>query len=461
MNLPSRSYLTRHWPRFDPSQRTKRTKLRLLGMVTVVACCSIGYSLLYLGQRRLLYAVHDNLWLPIKGTVYTWFHPWSLIWCVFAGLLFGYCLIGFLGSRSLLRPLHLRLCHFFLGWRIAHPMMMQWTRIMLRVGIVPLMSLLVLRRKRKRLLATMWLKPAHRVSASHCKQLIALTRTGMVWTRMCYKGQESDQEEVDLWRETMMLLQSILPELPEKKLEKFSKLRSSLMMEGVEALLKLARCANLRELTERAVTAPPFSECTLAYEWLLVIADAHLARALGLQDAVEVSRKLHECLLKHGPMRRNEIMRHASVLQQQWHRGSMAEKPHDKLPEQAPAFWGRLTMDIILSFAEKQGEPAPALAWFHAVEALDLLLGMNEENNTGAFISHMLSPDDYRRLSVLAGARMQACHKQWKQSPLFTEDILKTDDFKWIQTRTTNLFDAAGPHMRPADLFKDTRHGNP
>jgi len=452
-----RSHLTRLWPRFDGSERSKRVKDRQLIVGLVLVCTVVLFAALFFFRRTWLYGVHDYVWLPIKGTVYTWCHPWSLIWCVYAILLYLFLMTSFLLSRSFLRRIHLRVIHMFLESSGMTSLMMSWSRFVMIFGVVPRMSLLALNRKRKRLIARLLGNPIQKPLMRRCKKLVELTRMGMVWMRMCSKGKEGNVQALLLWRETLMLLQSFRPNVAADKRAKLSGLQAEMVAEGLDDFLSLLGCA----ASQLAVADDnAFSEPVLAYEWLLLLADDGLAVKLGASDQKRATQLFEERMLKQLPLRRNDMAVRKTILQLNWDSAPSGLIAAFQLPQKQAALWGRFAMDLVLSFSEMRGDPSFAQAWFKTVEALDLLLSLDEKSDPEArtFIQDMLTPDNYRRLAALEAVFMNIRFKQWHRSSLVTEEVLGTPDLAWIQTRTSNLLEAAGPEMRPLLQFKDGPH---
>lgn len=71
---------------------------------------------------RLLYSLHDTVFLPIKGHAYTAMLPISMIWWGFGALLLALVLASWLSDRSFLRRPHATLTR----WLVGMPLMSGW-----------------------------------------------------------------------------------------------------------------------------------------------------------------------------------------------------------------------------------------------------------------------------------------------------------------------------------------------
>jgi hypothetical protein len=91
------------------------------------------------GAGYLLYWIHDNVYLPIKGYTYTLFFPTSLVWWLSGStvlILWGIC---WLSDRSLVRRPHILLLRWSLGRHLSHPLLLACARLFARLGLQPQM----------------------------------------------------------------------------------------------------------------------------------------------------------------------------------------------------------------------------------------------------------------------------------------------------------------------------------
>lgn len=134
-------------------RRTTRTRL-LLRWVLVLAIIFVVLLVVLLIQRRLLpadssgrllYQLHDDLFLPLRGHLYTRWLPLSaIVWGIGLTIL-GLNLLSWLFGGSLIRAPHLWLLRRRVQQPARHQGLLRWARIYRQLGVRPhLLRLMVL-----------------------------------------------------------------------------------------------------------------------------------------------------------------------------------------------------------------------------------------------------------------------------------------------------------------------------
>ncbi|SFQ97440.1 hypothetical protein SAMN04515673_101477 [Poseidonocella sedimentorum] len=122
------------------SGRTRRFALRLLGGATILglfALIGAGVVLEWFpktGPTLLFYIFHDQVWLPVRGTVWTADFPGVLIWVVpVVGLLLAIS-VEFFGLWGILRRTQVKVLRFLLRGRGAG-FVLSWHRAIMPFGL--------------------------------------------------------------------------------------------------------------------------------------------------------------------------------------------------------------------------------------------------------------------------------------------------------------------------------------
>lgn len=127
-----------------PRPHGRRRMLRR-GVGLLAVLLGVGFLAYHTGEQnfamqglgRALYWVHDVLWLPVKGWVWTRFFPYSLIVCLLALLGFGVWVFRFLTGVPLLRGRHQAWTGWALRKPVLQPLLLWGARRLEGVGVTP------------------------------------------------------------------------------------------------------------------------------------------------------------------------------------------------------------------------------------------------------------------------------------------------------------------------------------
>jgi hypothetical protein len=174
------------------------------------ASLAIAGSTLWIQLRRealgessiaqLLYQLHDQVFLRLKGYTYTLFFPTSLIWYGIAGLLFGLWLLFFLADRSLVRQPHMWLLRFVVGQSWLHKSLVAGARRFLRLGIPSDLLQAIVEHQHTLALEAFTDEPVNKP-----KRLIQLT-TLLIELRLLRQTRSDTLRAACIWQATLLLL---------------------------------------------------------------------------------------------------------------------------------------------------------------------------------------------------------------------------------------------------------------
>jgi len=77
----------------------------------------------------VLYWLHDEIYLLIKGYTYTWAYPYSLLWWLTGLVLFAYWLFSYLTDIPWLRGFHIKIIRFFLFHNVLCGVLKTWIKL--------------------------------------------------------------------------------------------------------------------------------------------------------------------------------------------------------------------------------------------------------------------------------------------------------------------------------------------
>ncbi len=142
-----RSPLLAPMPRYRKPGRAARVTRRMLACAILAGAfvalqLSVPTKRLGAGQAaKVLYWLHDNVYLWLKGHLFTQFFPFGLAICLLILALLAPQLAGYVADRSLLRRPHLRLLRRVvaapIGIFAAHALLRRGAAVLKRVGVQP------------------------------------------------------------------------------------------------------------------------------------------------------------------------------------------------------------------------------------------------------------------------------------------------------------------------------------
>lgn len=110
--------------------RIRRIKNRVIIALSIFLILSgIAYRWFepqYIGY--VLYWLHDEIYLLIKGYTYTWGYPYSLLWWLTGLVLSGYWLLTYLTDIPLLRAFHIKIIRFCLYHNVLRGVLKTWIK---------------------------------------------------------------------------------------------------------------------------------------------------------------------------------------------------------------------------------------------------------------------------------------------------------------------------------------------
>ena len=111
--------------------RIRRVKIRIIITLSIFLILSgVAYRWFepqYIGY--VLYWLHDEIYLLIKGYTYTWAYPYSLLWWLTGLVLSAYWLFSYLTDIPWLRAFHIKIIRFFLFHNVLRGVLKTWIKL--------------------------------------------------------------------------------------------------------------------------------------------------------------------------------------------------------------------------------------------------------------------------------------------------------------------------------------------
>ncbi|HSR67056.1 MAG TPA: hypothetical protein VLU25_03880 [Acidobacteriota bacterium] len=383
----------------------------LATLVWVIAARAVDAE----GPGRVLYALHDYLYLPLRGYLWEWAYPWSLaVWVplIFLGLLWG---ASYLWGRSLASGAQA----FLLRRLLARPA----TRaLLMRAARAGLPSSLL-----REAVACELEVAKFRLQAEGASSLAALL------AELASLDQDSDlclQAAVE-WVETLAVSPGDSSRSPLEQAFQWLMLPSD---KGERAQRHpFSWSALARDLRDAGAPADTFGEeeARLPEEQLRRI------RLNRLGESIERRRRLLE-----EELRRLELERRQDRLALMARRQRPLPLPAAQLPAA-----GRLASALALLYSIESDQPQVALLWIDLLEGLHLALGLAPPQAQGdyALLTRGLpSAFHYRLASRLARRRHERRRAAWQAQRRRSDDLLTEADFIPSQRRLASLQLASG-----------------
>ncbi|HSR49465.1 MAG TPA: hypothetical protein VLV83_01480 [Acidobacteriota bacterium] len=394
------------------------------------------------GPGRILYALHDYLYLPLKGYLWQWAYPWSLaLWVplILLGLIWG---LFYLSGHSLASAAQASLLSRMLGRPTTRSWLLRASRAGLPSGL---------------LLEAAAFKLDVAKSAFRRGETAALAEVTAELASLREGPDLQLQAAVD-WAESLAVTQI--------------------------ARLETPKASSDRQVSEGAVRqpggSPPDPAATAleqAFRWISLPSDADeaprrnvfswrsLARDLRDAGAPEGAFPEDESRLPSGTLRRVRLNRLGESVEQRRRlleeelRRLELERRQDRLAlmarrqrplglpvAQLPAA-GRLTASLAFLYAIQSRQPEAALLWVDLLEGLHLALGLAPAQTHGEYallVRDLPSALHYRLAAKLARARQESRESAWKAQPRRSDDLLAEPDFLPARRRIASLQLAAG-----------------
>ncbi len=394
-----------------------------------------------------LYWLHDHLYLPLEGQLFTRFLPYSIAaWIIIAAVALG-LLFTYLTGQSLVHALHLNLLEFCLRQRGLRPALLASAKRMRHIGPGSVMMAEVCDNLRRRASASSRspTKPPDEVLAL-CLFLCELT--------------------LDCALPHHYLLRAALA--VQETLEHYTP-QPSCPAELVQLLQRLPRL--LKRLMQRDEDNPyaddptelPFAVAAFAQD-LLVVASIHMPALTAPSGKRRSPERAGTPLLRQlalaNDRRRTALDALRLAIEDRQLR--LRPTPLPPLPlTSAPLsdlpWWGRWHFSLVMSQARLERRPESALRQVDTLEALRLTLALlpdeAEEDLAPerllALLGELPQPHHWRLLAEWTDVGLSRSRDQFASSSLQRDGVLRGDEFDLLQERSWALRHAAGPDQLP------------
>lgn len=388
-----------------------------------------------------LYWLHDHLYLPLQGHLFTRFLPYSIAaWILIAAVAIG-LLFTFLTGQSPLHALHLKLLEQVVARRGARPLLLTASVRLQRFGASVVMMAEVCDSLRRRIAAQSLAPDPTGEELALCRFFCELTLRCNLPNAYLLRAALAVQETLEI-RQPQRLCPNQLAQL----------------LEHLPTLLRrLTKPGGDHPYGEES-GAQPFSANALATD-LLRVARAHhpnLPAAIWDQRATRSDLAWTSELALINDQRRAALdqLRHAVEDRLLRLRPSgMPALPFEHAPLADLPFLGRWYFSLVMTQSLVEGRPDAALRHLDTLEALRLTLALlpppehepTPEPRLETFLGDLPLPRHWRYLATWAETDLNRNREQFASSTLHREGVLRGDEFELLQDRLWALQHAAGP----------------
>ncbi len=312
---------------------------------------SAALVLLMVGTRRhwfdetgvgyVAYWLHDRLYLPLKGYLWTWGFPQSLVVWLVILLLLGVALAGFLSRRPLLRGAHGLAARYLLANPVGRRMIDQWHRLTVRTRFRPHQLELLAEQARQMVLE----RPE---AALPLSRLVALSQLCMAMRLRADDG-------------TAMRL-AILADLLETLLRIQQDESDGRAARAAMEQLALMMADHLTTLTATPVPGDLLAPATLAGEVQVLLTALQGRLASGKAGSLFLLRPVAAAIMERCGL--------LDTIRTTAERGLRGFGRELSVPEAGPPACGRLSVLIALCAATETGEAELAHATLESLSAL-------------------------------------------------------------------------------------------
>lgn len=431
----------------------------ILLLLTIVVTAVRQEWLPKTGPSRILYSIHDNVYLLIKGYSFTLFFPESLIFWGLVATLLLLVFISQLTDRSLIKEPHIQLLRGCMYRPALHPVIIQGSQFLRRLKIEPKLIKLVAQREWERTMLSLSQHELASVPKKSCRQLVILTHFNLQLSQHFpnYPNVvQSSLWRLEKWHTTYLTIHAYgnqqkrwYPKLIHKLFQAYTLigLSPSGTWDKMPAAKKLF---DPSELMREMVILKELGHIQLLKEPSLDVTSIEL---MGMLTSVVEAR-------------RREIMDKAVFYLEKQLGELMPSTAAATFPEllndiQTLPIAGRIALSIALHVALFTSEPNIALAYIESVEALAFLLNadilprkhtaqlmalMEEEIplHKGNIIRHVPLDHAYSFLERLLSKETMAQEQHWQPIWRGHDAPMIKQDFELAYDLVTSVQQASG-----------------
>ncbi len=420
-----------------------------------IACFAIGIPSAMVAMRLPpvqgwgypLYWLHDHLYLPLQGQLFTRFLPYSIAaWILIAVGLCG-LLFSVLTGLSPLHALHLKLLELTLASRRARPLLLAASVRLLRFGVNAAMMAEVCDSMRRR-------SSARSETPESTDEELALCRFLCELTLRC------DLPDAFQLRAALAIQETLEKRLPQRQCPP----ALVQLLERLPILLKRLTRPDSTNPYSHENSGQPFGAAAFAADLLRVARAHHPQLPAAVWSPRDTRNELvwTSQLALANDQRRAALdqLRHTIEDRQLRQRpGSLPSLPFEHAPLADLPWWGRWYFSLVMTQSLLEGCPDSALRQLDTLEALRLTLALvpsdeeaaPPESRLGALLGDLPLPRHWRCLASWAENDLNRSREQLASSTLQREGVLRGDEFDLLQERMWALQHAAGPDQLPTE----------
>lgn len=465
-----RSPLLQSYPSQRDAQQLRILRRRALGILFVLLLFGIPALLVWSrippadGWGHGLYWMHDHVFLPLKGHVYTRFLPFSMLFWVLMGALALAWLYFFANRQSLVRPMHIWLLKIVLKVPSTHGLLLSCARALAQRGFGAHLMIEVADYQRTCLLDN---APEADTNQGNALALARITLLQLRLLQLPGGEPEHPLKAALAFEESFLTLREHLPKDDRGLLV-------ALANEATYFCAPLAGEDNLNILVTRASDHVMFTPQAFAIDLLhlALLGEPKLAKHIPGAPGPErppverenfvASRLALTAKLRRGVL--DGLRRFLEERHLRFRESPSGAWPGAQLAELAAAqlaLWGKLTLGFVLDRATLEAHPQALLTYIESMEATRLALALSpaecsdEEAETCTAFSQLLGRlplrRHYQRCGALAQSMLDARKDAWRESNLERLGYVVAADFITQEDRVWGFAQAAGPDLVPGE----------
>jgi len=406
---------------------------------------------------HILYWLHDHVFLPVKGYIYTYHFPVSLVWWGLVATALALGLSSFLTDRSAVRFLHVHLVRLVIRQPSLHIILVTTARWFARWGLEPDMLKAVVEHE--------WTLAVNRLAASLpsqagraiCTEVKHLTELSIRLHTLPGSNTAEQLKATALWHQAFLQVRVH----GDGRADWYRKLLPHLAGD-VNSVADLMLNQDRDQLKKALAQPAGFDPVTVMIDllYLASLNNLDVAERLNIADtSVEERRQLvHGRLAESVEARRAMLDKALSQLEMLALRSRLVPTAGDiegavRISPENPSAIGQLSLGIALDLAERANAPEIAWGYVDSADALDFALGLVERglnlsgttsdlvNWLDALIGDVRYLERYRLCARVAELQFFERKKEWKHAPPIDE----TDGLALTGVRIESLYHAAGP----------------
>ena len=405
------------------------------------------------GIGAFLYRLHDTLYLWLKGYTYTRFYPNSLIWWGIILTILFLILLSLFIDRSLIKEPHIRFIRYCMKRHRLHHFIIQGSYLLRRLGIRPYLLQKVAYQEWEKAIIQLSQKPVNTGSPSACQYIVICIQLQLKIAPLFPHNTTSSLRRLEQWHQTYLTIDA------------YGAINEPEFKRILDTLLRAFAFINPNDfgtINHPSETNQLFEPAQLFQE-MATLCQLGEIRLHG-STSVNEQRQLEHTLLASIDRRRIELLDKAIIqLENQI-------KSPDRLlllplltnSDETLAIAGRVSLNIALHLACLTMQPAIALAYVEAVEALAFLLDITnlKTPSTHKFAKLLAEPvavfDDTltqyvpidRAYALIAAWFIQANDQQenqWDKILNNKDAPMQRKDFLLARTQIASFQQAIGP----------------